>query len=153
MIECTLTVPGGSDTSDWIHLPDALQGMNVVLEEMTPCLVETDAAVAATSGALQFSRDGSTSLPYFDDNATAVSFKTTATTAQAIRIRRLPESRHVRAAQMPSKSKKQHNFMEAVAHDPEFARKAGVSQKVGKDFADADKKSGKFGGKGSKKKK
>lgn len=54
---------------------------------------------------------------------------------------------------MPSKSKKQHDFMEAVAHNPEFAAKAGVSQKVGKDFADADKKSGKFGGKGPKKKK
>lgn len=45
---------------------------------------------------------------------------------------------------MPSKSKKQHNFMEAIAHSPEFAKKAGVSQKVGKDFAAADKASGKF---------
>lgn len=45
---------------------------------------------------------------------------------------------------MPSKSKKQHNFMEAVAHSPAFAKKAGVSQKVGKDFAAADKASGKF---------
>ena len=40
---------------------------------------------------------------------------------------------------MPSKSKKQHNFMEAIAHSPEFAKKAGVPQSVGKDFADADK--------------
>lgn len=40
---------------------------------------------------------------------------------------------------MPSKSKAQHNFMEAVAHSPDFARKAGVPQKVGKDFAAADK--------------
>ena len=40
---------------------------------------------------------------------------------------------------MPSKSKKQHNFMMAIAHSPEFAKKAGVPQSVGKDFADADK--------------
>jgi hypothetical protein len=40
---------------------------------------------------------------------------------------------------MPSTSKKQHNFMEAVAHSPRFAKKAGVPQSVGKDFAAADK--------------
>jgi hypothetical protein len=40
---------------------------------------------------------------------------------------------------MPSTSKKQHNFMEAVAHSPKFAKKAGVPQSVGKDFAEADK--------------
>jgi hypothetical protein len=40
---------------------------------------------------------------------------------------------------MPSKSKKQHNFMEAIAHSAEFAKKAGVPQSVGKDFAAADK--------------
>ena len=40
---------------------------------------------------------------------------------------------------MPSVSKKQHNFMEAIAHSPEFAKKAGVPQSVGKDFAKADK--------------
>ena len=40
---------------------------------------------------------------------------------------------------MPSKSKKQHNFMEAVAHSPEFAKKAGVPQSVGKEFSKADK--------------
>lgn len=34
--------------------------------------------------------------------------------------------------------------MEAIAHSPEFAKKAGVPQKVGKDFAAADKASGKF---------
>jgi hypothetical protein len=48
---------------------------------------------------------------------------------------------------MPSKSASQHRFFEAVAHSPEFAKKAGVSQKVGKDFAAADKKSGITGGK------
>ena len=40
---------------------------------------------------------------------------------------------------MPSVSKKQHNFMEAIAHSPSFAKKAGVPQSVGKDFATADK--------------
>ena len=40
---------------------------------------------------------------------------------------------------MPSVSKKQHNFMEAVAHNPAFAKKAGVPQSVGKDFSKADK--------------
>jgi len=40
---------------------------------------------------------------------------------------------------MPSTSKKQHNFMEAVAHNPSFAKKAGVPQSVGKDFSLADK--------------
>lgn len=43
---------------------------------------------------------------------------------------------------MPSTSKKQHNFMEAIAHSPSFARKAGVPQSVGKDFAAADLKAG-----------
>ena len=40
---------------------------------------------------------------------------------------------------MPSTSKKQHNFMEAVAHSPSFAKKVGVPQSVGKDFSTADK--------------
>ena len=40
---------------------------------------------------------------------------------------------------MPSKSKAQHNLMEAVAHNPAFAKKVGISTKVGKDFAAADK--------------
>jgi hypothetical protein len=40
---------------------------------------------------------------------------------------------------MPSTSKKQHNFMEAVAHSPAFAKKAGIPQSVGRDFAAADK--------------
>ena len=40
---------------------------------------------------------------------------------------------------MPSVSKRQHNFMEAVAHNPSFAKKAGVPQSVGKDFSEADK--------------
>lgn len=40
---------------------------------------------------------------------------------------------------MPSKSKKQHNFMAAIAHSPEFAKKAGVPMSVGKDFTEADK--------------
>ena len=40
---------------------------------------------------------------------------------------------------MPSKSKKQQNFMAAVANNPKFAKKAGVPMSVGKDFATADK--------------
>jgi len=40
---------------------------------------------------------------------------------------------------MPSTSKKQHNFMAAVAHSPSFAKKAGVPQSVGQDFTQADK--------------
>ena len=40
---------------------------------------------------------------------------------------------------MPSTSKKQHNFMAAVANNPAFAKKVGVPQSVGKDFSNADK--------------
>jgi len=40
---------------------------------------------------------------------------------------------------MPSTSKKQHNLMEAVAHNPAFAKKVGIPQSVGKDFSKADK--------------
>ena len=40
---------------------------------------------------------------------------------------------------MPSSSKKQHNFMAAVANNPDFAKQAGVPQSVGQDFTDADK--------------
>ena len=40
---------------------------------------------------------------------------------------------------MPSTSKKQHNFMAAVANNPAFAKKAGVPQSVGEEFTKADK--------------
>jgi hypothetical protein len=40
---------------------------------------------------------------------------------------------------MPSSSKKQHNFMAAVANNPAFAKKAGVPQSVGEEFSNADK--------------
>ena len=40
---------------------------------------------------------------------------------------------------MPSHSKKQHDLMQAVAHNPEFAKKTGIPQKVGRDFVEADK--------------
>jgi len=40
---------------------------------------------------------------------------------------------------VPSSSKKQHNFMAAIAHSPSFAKKVGVPQSVGKDFNEADK--------------
>lgn len=48
---------------------------------------------------------------------------------------------------MPSTSKKQHNFMAAIANNPAFAKKVGVPQSVGKEFNNADKgKSFKRGG-------
>ena len=40
---------------------------------------------------------------------------------------------------MPSTSKKQHNFMAAVANNPAFAKKAGVPQRVGQEFVSADR--------------
>jgi hypothetical protein len=35
---------------------------------------------------------------------------------------------------MPTVSDKQEKFMQAVAHNPKFAKKAGVPQSVGKEF-------------------
>jgi hypothetical protein len=35
---------------------------------------------------------------------------------------------------MPAESKKQEMFMQAVANNPEFAKKVGVKQSVGKEF-------------------
>ena len=40
---------------------------------------------------------------------------------------------------MPSKSKAQHNLMAAVANNPKFAKKVGISKSVGEDFMKADK--------------
>lgn len=40
---------------------------------------------------------------------------------------------------MPSTSKEQHRFMQAVSHSPTFAKKVGVPQSVGSDFEQADK--------------
>lgn len=39
---------------------------------------------------------------------------------------------------MPSKSPAQHRLMEGVAHNPTFAKKVGIPQSVGEDFAAAD---------------
>jgi hypothetical protein len=47
---------------------------------------------------------------------------------------------------MPSKSKAQRNFMAAAAHNPAFAKKAGIPTSVAKEFNQADK--GKKFGKG-----
>jgi hypothetical protein len=44
---------------------------------------------------------------------------------------------------MPSVSKKQKKFMAAAAHSKKFAKKAGISQKVAKEFHTADKKKSK----------
>jgi hypothetical protein len=41
---------------------------------------------------------------------------------------------------MPSKTKKQHKFMEAVANNPSFARMAKVPQSVGVHFINEDKR-------------
>ena len=41
---------------------------------------------------------------------------------------------------MPSKTEKQKSFMAAIASNPEFAKKVKVPQKVGKEYAKADKK-------------
>lgn len=41
---------------------------------------------------------------------------------------------------MPSKSPAQHQLMQAVAHNPAFAKKVGIPAKVGKEFVRADKK-------------
>jgi len=43
---------------------------------------------------------------------------------------------------MPSKTKKQKKFMAAAAHNPAFAKKAGISQSVAKEFNDADSRKG-----------
>ena len=49
---------------------------------------------------------------------------------------------------MPAVSEKQKKFMDAVAHNPAFAKKVGVPKAVGKDFSEASK--GMKFGKGSK---
>lgn len=40
---------------------------------------------------------------------------------------------------MPSTSKAQHNLMAMVANDPAAAKRMGISQKVGREFTQADK--------------
>ena len=40
---------------------------------------------------------------------------------------------------MPATSSKQKKFMDAVAHNPAFAKKVGVPKAVGKDFSEASK--------------
>ena len=40
---------------------------------------------------------------------------------------------------MPSKSPAQARLMQAVAHNPQFAKKVGIPQSVGQEFAAADK--------------
>ena len=39
---------------------------------------------------------------------------------------------------MPTKSSSQHKLMNAVAHNPSFAKKTGIPSKVGKEFSKAD---------------
>jgi len=40
---------------------------------------------------------------------------------------------------VPSKTAKQHRLMSAVAHNPAFAKKVGIPQSIGKEYAMADK--------------
>ena len=40
---------------------------------------------------------------------------------------------------MPSQTKRQHNFMAAVANNPAFAKRVGVPASVGREFMKADK--------------
>jgi hypothetical protein len=40
---------------------------------------------------------------------------------------------------MPSKSPEQAHLMQAVAHNPQFAKKVEIPQSVGKEFSNADK--------------
>jgi hypothetical protein len=46
---------------------------------------------------------------------------------------------------MPATSKKQKKFMDAAAHNPEFAKKAGIPSAVAKEFSEKSK-GRKFGG-------
>ena len=48
---------------------------------------------------------------------------------------------------MPSKSKKQARTMAAAAHNPAFAKKVGIPQKVAKDFNKVDAGTGILKGK------
>jgi hypothetical protein len=41
---------------------------------------------------------------------------------------------------MPSKSARQHRFMEAAAHDVKFAKKNRIPQKVAREFVKADQR-------------
>ena len=44
---------------------------------------------------------------------------------------------------MPSTSKKQKKFMAAAAHNEAFAKRAGISQRVAREFNEADVRKGK----------
>lgn len=44
---------------------------------------------------------------------------------------------------MPSKTKKQARTMRAAKHNPQFAKKMGIPQKVAREYVAADKKRGK----------
>jgi len=43
---------------------------------------------------------------------------------------------------MPDKSASQQRLMRGVAHNPAFAKKVGIPQKVGRGFVEADKREG-----------
>jgi hypothetical protein len=56
----------------------------------------------------------------------------TATVQKIVENRRVAKTK--RQLTMPAESKKQEMFMQAVANNPEFAKKVGVKQTVGKEF-------------------
>lgn len=45
---------------------------------------------------------------------------------------------------MPAKSKAQLKLMQAAAHNPSFAKKAGIPQKVAREYASSTPKSAKM---------
>jgi hypothetical protein len=45
-----------------------------------------------------------------------------------------------RKINMPTKSKAQEKLMQAVAHNPKFAKQVGIPVKVGKEFVKPSKK-------------
>jgi hypothetical protein len=49
-------------------------------------------------------------------------------------------TRSPRGCNVPSVSPKQKRFMQAAAHNAEFAAKAGISQSVARDFYRADQR-------------
>ena len=56
----------------------------------------------------------------------------TATVQKIVEKRRVAKLK--RQLTMPAKSKKQKKFMQAVANNPEFAKKVGVKQSIGQEF-------------------
>lgn len=52
---------------------------------------------------------------------------------------------------MPAKSKAQYKFMQAAAHNPAVAKRAGIKQSVAKEFVKSTKSPGKLPARAKKK--